>query len=198
MDRVKAVTKAANPLQGSRTAWEGLTGQAAEQEQYYFECLNLFKQEHGAGASDLQALFCSLVAGHLTRYELLPAVDFFAVHLRLLESWAIMASSDGSVALPRPSPREIAMMEQWVQALNMQAFRRFFVTEAGRVGLGPRGVEKGDHVCVFYSGGLLYLLRYVDADAPAELVGDAYVDGLMELENMPSDTRGEDKLPAIC
>ena len=199
MDRVKAVTKAANPLPDSTLPWEGPSGQAAKEEQYHFECLNLFKQVHGAGATDLQALCRSLVAGHLTRDEPLPAVDFSAVHIILLESLTAMASGDGGALPPRLSARELlAIMKKWLQALSMQALRRFFVTEAGRVGLGPGGVKEGDHVCVFYSGGPLYLLRYVEGDAPAELVGDAYVDGLMELENMPSDTRGEDEVFAIC
>ena len=196
MDRVKAVTKAANPLQDSMDPWDGPTGQAAKQEQYHSECLNLFTQVQGAGASDLQAFFRSLVAGHLTRHEPLPATDFSAVHMIMLESWTAMASGD--FAIPRVSARDLVVMKQWLFALAMQAFRRFFVTEAGRVGLGPGSVKEGDHVCVFYSGGPLYLLRYVDADAPAELVGDAYVDGLMELENMPNDTRGEDERFAIC
>lgn len=195
MDRVKAVTEAANPLQDSITSWEGPTGQGAKHEQFHFECLNLFKEVYPAVATDLQALFRSLVAGHLTRHEPLPAIDFSAVHLRLLKSWTAMASGG---TMPRSSARELVVMKQWLKALGMQAFRRFFVTEAGRVGFGPGSVKKGDHVCVFYSAGPLYLLRYVDPDGPAELVGDAYVDGLMELENMPGDTRVEDELFAIC
>ena len=195
MDTVKAVTKAPLPLQDSLTPWGGPTGQAAKHEQYHFECLNLFKEVYPAMATDFQAFLRSLVAGHLTRHEPLPALDFSAVHLILLESWAAMASGG---AMPRTSAWQVAVIEQWFQALAMQASRPFFVTEAGRMGLGPGGVEKGDHVCVFYSARPLYLLRYVDPDAPAELVGDAYVDGLMDLEKMPGDARGEDEVFAIC
>ena len=195
MDRVKAVTKAANPLQDHITPWEGPTGQAAKHLQYHFECLNLFKEAYPAVATHIQALLRSLAAGHLARHEPLPAIDFSAVHFRLLESWTAMASGG---AMPRSSARELFTMRQWLQALAMQATRRLFITEAGRVGIGPGNVEKGDHVCVFYSAGPLFLLRYVDADAPAELVGDAYVDGLMDLEKMPGDTRGKDEVFAIC
>ena len=192
MDRVKVVTKAAQPLLDTISPWEGPTGQAAKHEQYHFECLNLFREVQPT--TDLQAFFRSLVAGHLTRHEPLPAIDFSPVHLRLLDVWFAMASSG---ALPTTSARELVIMKQWQHALGMQAFRRFFITESGRVGIGPGSVEKGDHVCVFYSAGPLYLLRYVDADASAELIGDAYVDGLMDLENMPGDTRGEDEVFAI-
>ena len=89
----------------SQTAHSLGRGQAAKQlnnEQYHFECLNLFKQVHGAGATDLQALCRSLVAGHLTRDEPLPAVDFSAVHMILLESLTAMATSDGGALPPRP------------------------------------------------------------------------------------------------
>ena len=195
MDRITAVTKATNPLPDSITPWEGPTGQAAKHEQYHFECLNLFKEVYPAVATDLQALFRSLVAGHLTRQEPMPAIDISGVYPRMLASWTAMASGR---ELPINSAREVEVMQQWHAALGAQAFRRFFVTEAGRVGLGPGSVEKGDHVCVFYSARSLFLLRYVDPDAPAELVGDAYVDGLMELENMPDDTRGEDEVFKIC
>ena len=192
LDRVKAVTETANPLQDSKTPWAGPTGQAAKHEQYHLECLNLFKELRLARQStDLQSLLRSLVASHLTRHEPLPAIDFSAVHLRLLDTWTAMATGG---AMPRSSARELVVMKQWLQALAAQAFRRFFVTEAGRVGLGNGNIRKGDLVCVFYSAGPLYLLRYVDGpNVPAELVGDAYVDGLMELDKMPGDTRGGDE-----
>ncbi|KAK0512097.1 hypothetical protein JMJ35_005225 [Cladonia borealis] len=195
MDRVKAVTRATHPLPNSITPWKGPTGQAAKHEQYHLECLNVFKEAYPAMATDLQALLRSLVAGHLSRYQPLPAIDFSAVHFKLLDTWTAMASGG---AIPRSSAKGLAVMGQWLGALSVQAFRRFFVTEAGRVGIGSGSIEKGDHVCVFYSAGPLFLLRYVDPDAPAELVGDAYVDGLMDLENMPGDTRGEDEVFKIC
>ena len=195
IDRVKTITKAAIPILDGITPWQGPTGQAAKHEQYHNECLNLFKEVYPAVVTDPQALSRSLVAGQLVHYVPLPAIDFFAVHLRLLEVWTAMASGG---TMRSVTARELVVIDQWKLALAMQEPRRFFVTEAGRVGLGPERVEKGDHVCVFYSARPLYLLRYVDADAPAELVGDAYVDGLMALENMPGDTRGEDEVFAIC
>jgi hypothetical protein len=60
--------------------------------------------------------------------------------------------------------------------------RAFFSTSKGRVGLGPADVVRGDIVCVFYSGAPLYVIRFKDRDGEgeeAELVGDAYVHGLM-------------------
>jgi hypothetical protein len=60
--------------------------------------------------------------------------------------------------------------------------RAFFSTSKGRIGLGPSDVAKGDVVCVFYSGDPLYVIRFKDRDGEgeeAELVGEAYVHGLM-------------------
>ncbi len=200
MDRVKTVTKAANPLinnprMNNTTPWAGPTGQIAKQSQYHCECLDLFRQVYPAVTTDLHVFTRSLVAGHLWGGEPLPPIDFSPVHIRFLEY--LLARTSGG-ALPMLSAREFVVMGQWLKALSAQVFRRFFITENGRVGIGNGRVEKGDHVCVFYSAGPLYLLRYVDADASAELVGDAYVDGLMDLEKMPGDTRGEDEVFAIC
>ena len=194
MDRVKAVTKATNPLPDSITPWEGPTGLAAKYEQYHLECIKLFREVYPAVTTDRQALIRSLVAGHLTGCEPLTAIDFLPVHLRLLDLWSAVANGGST---PLISDREPVITKMWMVALNKEVFRRFFITEAGRVGIGHGSVEKGDHVCVFYSARPLYLLRYVDADASAELVGDAYVDGLMDLEKMPGDTRGEDEVFTI-
>ena len=60
--------------------------------------------------------------------------------------------------------------------------RAFFSTSKGRIGLGPSDVAKGDVVCVFYSGSPLYVIRFKDRNGKgeeAELVGEAYVYGLM-------------------
>ena len=197
MDRVKAVTAAANPPPNTTTLWEGPNSQATKQKQYHLECIKLFREAYPAVTTDIQTLLRSLVAGHLRVHESLPTIDFSSVHLRLLETWTALASG-GTIPVPRSSEREWEAMRSWFLALGRQLSRRFFITENGRVGIGPGNIEKGDHVCVFYSAGPLYLLRYVDADASAELVGDAYVDGLMDLENMPDDTRGEDEVFAIC
>jgi hypothetical protein len=60
--------------------------------------------------------------------------------------------------------------------------RAFFSTSKGRIGLGLPDIVKGDVVCVFYSGTPLYVIRFRDRSGEgeeAELMGDAYVHGLM-------------------
>ena len=193
MDRVKTVTKALNRPINNTTPLTGSTDLAKEYLQYHLECLkHLF---YSAVTTDRQTFCRSLVAGHLAPSEPLPPIDFSPVQIRLLERLLIMTSGG---ALPAASADEYVFMHKWLLAMGAQIFRRFFITENGRMGIGNGSVEKGDHVCVFYSAGPLYLLRYVDPDAPAELVGDAYVDGLMDLDKMPGDTRGKDEVFAIC
>ena len=192
MDRVKTVTKALNPTINNTTPLTGSTDVAKEYLQYHLECLKLLF--YSAVTTDRQTFCRSLVAGHLAPSEPLPPIDFSPVQIRLLERSLIMTSGGPP---PAASAEEYVFLHKWLLAMGAQIFRRFFITENGRMGIGNGNVEKGDHVCVFYSGGPLYLLRYMDADASAELIGDAYVDGLMDLEKMPGDTRGEDEVFVI-
>jgi hypothetical protein len=62
--------------------------------------------------------------------------------------------------------------------------QRYFSMTGGRVGLGPSRLEVGDVVCVFYSHYPLYVLRFKDEVAEAKLIGDAYVHGLMRIEDI--------------
>jgi hypothetical protein len=75
--------------------------------------------------------------------------------------------------------------------------RAFFSTDGGRVGLGPPDMKKGDVICVFYSGGPVYIIRFEDGKEEgkdATLVGDAYVHGLMKNgEAFGSPDRGSDE-----
>ena len=60
------------------------------------------------------------------------------------------------------------------------AGRSIFVTRKGRLGIGPRNVQKGDLVCVLFGGDVPFILREVDSGERLNmLIGDAYVQGLM-------------------
>jgi hypothetical protein len=83
----------------------------------------------------------------------------------------------------------------WLRTLGNHCIgRRYFSTEKGRLGVGPPEIKKGDTISVFYGGDPVYILR------PAELnseewffVGDAFVHGLMELDETPQSTKGIDE-----
>jgi len=75
--------------------------------------------------------------------------------------------------------------------------RAFFSTSGGRIGLGPPDVKKGDIVCVFYPGDPLFIIRFKEMGAEgddAELIGEAYVHGLMGKDQaFESTDRGKDE-----
>ena len=58
--------------------------------------------------------------------------------------------------------------------------RRFFVSIAGYMGLGPPGMRPGDMLCVFLGGQVPWIIREVDGGYV--LVGECYVHGLMNGE----------------
>ena len=73
--------------------------------------------------------------------------------------------------------------------LSATAHRRFFMTEQrGYMGLGPSTLKKGDKICVLLGGCTPFIIRPVGnreacSSIPKpcyELIGDCYVDGLMD------------------
>jgi hypothetical protein len=95
------------------------------------------------------------------------------------------------------------------ECVNINTFgRRFFNTVDGRVGLGPPDMQTGDQVVVFNGADELYVLRKIDRvnqnsfprlrdvdlgeDNKFELVGDAWVHGLMQGEAFTAEDRGPD------
>ncbi|KAK8118392.1 uncharacterized protein PG998_003018 [Apiospora kogelbergensis] len=56
--------------------------------------------------------------------------------------------------------------------------RRFFVTDKGRIGIGPEPMAEGDRVVVLFGSRVPFVLR--DVGLRFKLVGECYVAGLME------------------
>lgn len=67
--------------------------------------------------------------------------------------------------------------------------RAFFVTANGRIGIGPAGSRSGDKVAVLFVGGVPYILR--PRRSSYTLVGEAYVNGLMEGQAVDNWRAGE-------
>ncbi|GME35913.1 heterokaryon incompatibility protein [Neofusicoccum parvum] len=86
------------------------------------------------------------------------------------------------------------------QAIERNIGRAFFSTREGkRLGLGPPYMKPGDVVCGFYNSGPLHILRFEEtADGArggcATYIGDAYVDGFMELDEFGEEIRGRDEV----
>lgn len=71
-----------------------------------------------------------------------------------------------------------------------QTGRQLFVTTNNVLGLGPRGIELGDVVCVFDGARTPHILRTIDNAEGSELryslIGEAYLHGYMygEVEDL--------------
>lgn len=89
-------------------------------------------------------------------------------------------------------------VEVWHRICEFNQGRRYFSTENGRLGLGPPEIQKGDTMCVFYGTETVMLLRPT-RNNPGDwyFVGDAFVHGLMELDETPQSARGADEIFTI-
>lgn len=79
--------------------------------------------------------------------------------------------------------------------------RVFFSTHQGRVGMGPHNIREGDSVCALLGGKPLYVLRQASVSSTGEfatyhLIGEAYVDSLMEGQALRSE--GNSTTEDIC
>jgi hypothetical protein len=74
--------------------------------------------------------------------------------------------------------------------------RRPFITEKGHLGLGPKDMKEGDVVSIIFGAEAPLILREVGGDegkGTFELVGEAYVNGVMDGEAMNSMMRVYEK-----
>jgi hypothetical protein len=79
-------------------------------------------------------------------------------------------------------------------ALTMNAAykRRPFLTSRGYVGLGPEHLLEGDVICVLYGGTVPFMLRPKEKEMGGYyVVGEAYVDGIMDGEYMDTNPKIE-------
>ena len=80
--------------------------------------------------------------------------------------------------------------------LRVTAHRRFFVTRDGDMGLEPPCMKQDDTVVVLCGGRVPFILRQVDGDGGGTgkwtLVGECYVEGLMQGEVVARMQRGNE------
>ncbi|KAK4494427.1 hypothetical protein PRZ48_014725 [Zasmidium cellare] len=79
----------------------------------------------------------------------------------------------------KDSPSTLMPAARYSEASWRACYRRkFFITAAGRIGIGPQTMEKGDVIVVLYGGEWPFVLRD-RGDAEWEMTGLAYVYGIM-------------------
>ncbi|ERF75158.1 hypothetical protein EPUS_06198 [Endocarpon pusillum Z07020] len=73
--------------------------------------------------------------------------------------------------------------------------RKFFTSNAGRIGVGPPETQTGDHVYILYGAGPLYLLRFTDE--ASRVLGNVYIHELMNLDETPEEAKEENEIVVI-
>jgi hypothetical protein len=74
------------------------------------------------------------------------------------------------------------------------AYRRFFITRDGRMGIGPESIQPGDQVVIMCGGKVPFAIRRDNSGHShhAKLVGDLYIHGVMDGEGVPANHGQED------
>ncbi|KAF5592378.1 heterokaryon incompatibility 6 OR allele [Fusarium pseudocircinatum] len=109
----------------------------------------------------------------------------------LTEVYGNQDEIDSSIELVKslqvPPPGQQDMLDSFKGA--MDAYRMFFVTELGSVGIGPLSMKPGDHVCVLYGACTPFVVRPVDGagDGDHLFLGESFVTGLMSGEALDDE-----------
>jgi len=101
-------------------------------------------------------------------------------------------AKDGQTHHP-PQQRRAMYHSTWEQIYRSCPGRRYFATSGDRTGLGPPEMHIGDEVCVLYDAPALFILRKREGGGWT-LIGDAYVYGLMNLEETLKQSKVEDEV----
>ncbi|KAH8595305.1 hypothetical protein B0O99DRAFT_622573 [Bisporella sp. PMI_857] len=75
-----------------------------------------------------------------------------------------------------------ARVEQAVSYMRYNC--KFFITQQGYIGRGPPSLQPGDQVCILFGGRVPFILRKDKEAEEFQLVGEAYVHGIMKGEAM--------------
>jgi hypothetical protein len=83
-----------------------------------------------------------------------------------------------------------AFNKWWLWISGLAAHQRFFFTKGGRMGLAPGEAAEGDHLAIFASGDLPFVVRKVHTDIhPAAhiMLGTCYLDGKTSSPHLSND-----------
>lgn len=70
--------------------------------------------------------------------------------------------------------------EYYRSLVAFQRSRSFFLTRAGHVGIGPHKIQAGDQVVILHGGEVPFAIRKRQSSVCYELLGECFVDGVME------------------
>lgn len=139
----------------------------------------------GMGASDDQNVTCAvamtLIAGRNAQRKAADESEYsnYAALKRHIREKRKHPPALGALNLTVDN--EVRAASQWFWAFMQAANRRrFFVTDTGFIGIGPRQSREDDVVAILYGGMWPFVLRH--CDGYYQLLGAAYVHGTMNGE----------------
>ncbi|KAF4610419.1 hypothetical protein G7Y89_g15700 [Cudoniella acicularis] len=115
-----------------------------------------------------------------TAYSRTLVADVMKVSNKRTRGYAITLDYWSRVRNYTEPPTDPNYRTEFGSLLFSKSGRSLFWTEDGYLGLGPTDVKPGDHVCIFFGGEVLYLLRSIGIHYL--FVGECYVHGLMDGE----------------
>lgn len=152
----------------------------------------LLRGKHHSTYADFNEIFGKTLSGNL--HSLDPNYTGFT---QVLDQFIV------SLMLEKPCSKLVDT--NLAQEVNISATgRRIFVTEQGRIGLGPKWMEEGDEVWVLFGSSVPFILRPLPNGRSTKhehevdptrnnhiVVGDCYVDGIMFGEAVQETTAGQ-------
>ena len=172
------------------STWDG----SSEERQARFfsvieEYQDLVRSSHSTQLRTADSFWRTLI-WNATAGDRYPAPDDFGRQFERLmfEQHRVLdidSFKEGHDFNPKELPRSLGLgpPSQWYKAFVRHGFkRRFFITKRGHIGSGPPDMHTGDMVCVLLGAKTLMILREVSPKPTYELIGPAYVDGIMHGE----------------
>lgn len=149
------------------------------------QCQSLSQQTLGAGI-ETDLIYSQTLIGD----DAIPGIedaDLRRLLDRIKHGWS-EASLDVESTL---ATEEIEALEHFYRLLiNACESRVFFSTKGGRIGVGPPETQPGDLICILYGAQPLYVLRREgNGKEPLQILGDAFVHGRMDLDDMYEEVK---------
>ena len=175
--------------------------------------LRFIRQAEEIAGSDVDAVAETLIAGCANFFKIATHDDIvpfntFREHLARLaghQSPTVEGEENTTTSQPQLLPQALPQGKRRKryhrQLMTACLWRRFFITQNGHVGLGPRATKEGDVVVVLRNGPWPFVLRPLDDgqdERKYQLLGQAYVRGWMQGEVVREVEEGKKRVGVFC
>jgi hypothetical protein len=193
--RIDIVDKIIKPKK--LTARDNIHQVHAKRRVWEEDCYKLAKKVYKQSSGVPDAHWRTLVADHLGTSPNRCAPDVLETYLHFRRFLQGPVAQDPELAsLPDVKKGRFKLYHDSVIAGTMY---NYFSTKDGRIGLGPCSMEPGDAVYIFYGAKAPHIVRFKSSrllykkakQSPGQLVGDAYVHGLMYGEALSMGKQNE-------